>query len=502
MEIQVGPYVLRKHQTDIISGCRDAASGGVRRMVVQAPCGFGKTVVALGIISRVLSKSGSVLVLADTRQLVYQLKEKLNECFIPHSVLMAGEEYRHSKVTVASKQTMWARCYKKGSIPKPTADVVIVDEAHKSLSADWQTILGDYPDSFVIGLSATPEGVGGYYDKILVGGTYQELTPEYLTPCRVFAPYTVDMEGVPVRKGEYVSRHAQKQFNTDPLVGDIFENWNRIAPERRTVLFASGVEHSIHLCEVFNARGVSAAHVDASTPQRSTPSKRGREDIFDDLRHGRIQVVCNVRVCDVGWDEPSVSCGVLAFSTLSIVRYMQTCGRLFRTFEGKQDAILIDHGGNVARHGWPTSDIEYELDPDQKIEDRVSELREEAEKTQVMELHCPSCGYVWPKGKSDTVCPCCGAQKIRRGFPKKIVDGDLREVIREGAKPPRTPEQKQWDRCLGVSANRKGGSARQARLFYFRETGKWPPKNLRNWLGHDASQEEVSAVFDRYRRGN
>jgi DNA repair protein RadD len=496
MEIQVGPYVLRKHQTGIIGGCREAAFDGVRRIMVQGPCGFGKTIVALGLISRVLSKQGRVLVLADTRQLVYQLSDKLDECQISHSVLMAGEEYKHSTVTIASKQTMYSRCYKKESIPKPVADVVIVDEAHKSLSGEWQRILKDYSGSFVIGLSATPEGTGAYYDRLLVGGTYEELTPEYLTPCRVFAPYTVDMKGVPVRKGEYVSTHAQKQFNTDPLVGDIFDNWSRIAPDRRTVLFASGVEHSIHLCEVFNARGVAAAHVDASTPQRSTPSKRGREDIFDDLRHGRIQVVCNVRVCDVGWDEPSVSCGVLAFSTLSVVRYMQTCGRLFRTFEGKEDAILIDHGGNVARHGWPTSDIEYDLNPKKKLEDRVAEDREAS---QVTELHCPSCGYVWPKGKSDAVCPCCGAQKVRRGFPKKIVDGDLKEVVRHEA-PPKTNEQKQWDRCLGVAANLKGGSARQARLFFYRDTGRWPTRNLRNWLGHDATPEETDEVFHRYRR--
>ena len=497
MEIQVGPYVLRGHQTDIIGGCRDAAVDGVRKMVIQAPCGFGKTIVALGIISRILSKGGSVLVLADTRQLVYQLRDKLRECSIPHAILMAGEEYSHSKVTIASKQTMWSRCYKKQSTPKPAADVVLVDEAHKSLSGDWQTILADYSAAFVIGLSATPEGVGGYYEKILVGGTYEELTPEFLTPCRVFAPYTVDMKGVPIRKGEYVSKHAQKQFNTDPLVGDIFDNWKRIAPDRPTVIFASGVDHSIHLCEVFNARGIPAAHVDASTPQRSTPGKVGRETIFDDLRHGRIQVVCNVRVCDVGWDEPSVSCGVLAFSTLSLVRYMQTCGRLFRTFEGKEDAVVIDHGGNVARHGWPTSDIEYELNPQRKLEERLAEERENGP---VMELHCPSCGYVWPKGKSATVCPCCGAEKVRRGFPKKVLDGNLKEIVRVQA-PPKTREQKQWDRCLGVSANLKGGSARQARLFFFRETGRWPARNLRNWLGHDASQSEASTVFDKYRRG-
>ena len=62
--MEVGPYVLRGHQDGIIDGCRDAAVDGVRRMVIQAPCGFGKTIVALGIISRILSKGGSVLVLA------------------------------------------------------------------------------------------------------------------------------------------------------------------------------------------------------------------------------------------------------------------------------------------------------------------------------------------------------------------------------------------------------------------------------------------------------
>ena len=91
--LEVGAWTLRQHQQDAIADLRAAMARGRKHIILQAPCGYGKTVVASAIIYLARSKDMKVMCIADSRQLVYQLHEKLTLAEIPHSMLMAGEEY-------------------------------------------------------------------------------------------------------------------------------------------------------------------------------------------------------------------------------------------------------------------------------------------------------------------------------------------------------------------------------------------------------------------------
>ena len=494
--LRVGEFTLRSHQAGGIDDLRDALRRGVSKVVLQGPCGVGKTIIATALTHLARKKNKTILVLTDSRQLVYQMVDKLDRCEIPSATLMAGEDYWHSDVTVATKQTLFSRCFQKKTVPLPRADIVIVDEAHKSLSGEWATILREYRSAVQIGLTATPEDIGSWWEEIVVAGTYAQLIPEYLVPARVWVPWEVDMRGVSTSSGDYAAGDAERRHNRPSLVGDVFSNWKRIAGDRKTVVFASGVTHSIRLCEVFNDNGVRAAHVDATTPQECTRSQVGRAKIFEQLRTGEIQVICNVGVCRVGWDAPWVEAGVLAFSTKSLVQYVQTTGRLFRTHDKKVDSILIDHGGNVARHGWPTDDHVYQLNAVEPIEKREREAREDAEPR---ESHCPQCSYVWLTGRRGE-CPMCGHHESRPGWPRLIVDANLREVIRQ-PKIHRTEVQKAWDQCLGIAANVKHGSAKMAHGIFRQKMGSKVPPDIHNYLSYQANRHQEQAVFSKYRRG-
>ena len=494
--LRVGEFTLYSHQTDGIDGLRAVLKSGASRVVLQGVCGFGKTIVATALIHLARRKNRTILVLADSRQLVYQMSDKLDRCEIPHSILMAGENYRHSAVTVATKQTLHSRCFKKKSVPMPSADIVIVDEAHKTLSEDWLLILREFGDATQIGLTATPEDIGHWWQEIVVAGTYAELIPDFLVPARVWVPWEVDMSGVSTSNGDFAAGDAERRHNRPALVGDVFSNWERIAGDRKTVVFASGVTHSIQLCQVFNENGIPAAHVDASTPQECTKSQVGRAKIFEQLRTGEIQVICNVGVCRVGWDAPWVEAGVLAFSTKSLVQYVQTTGRLFRTHADKVDSILIDHGGNVARHGWPTDDHVYQLRAVDPIERRESKAREESDPR---ETHCPQCTYVWLTGRRGE-CPMCGHHESRPGWPRLVVDANLREVVRK-PKIQRSEVQKAWDQCLGIAANVHNGSARMAHAIFKQKMGRAVPPDIHNFLAYHASRQEEDLIFRRYSRG-
>jgi DNA repair protein RadD len=147
------------------------------------------------------------------------------------------------------------------------------------------------------------------------------------------------------RLGDYVEIDLAKAVDKPQLVGDIVSHWHRLAERRKTVVFATSVAHSIHLCEEFAKSGVKVEHIDGKTP------KDERDEILKRLSRGEIEVVTNCMVLTEGWDQPDVACCVLARPTKSMGLYRQMAGRIIRPAPGKNHALILDHAGAVFRSG-------------------------------------------------------------------------------------------------------------------------------------------------------
>jgi DNA repair protein RadD len=131
----------------------------------------------------------------------------------------------------------------------------------------------------------------------------------YLVKSRVYAPVDPDLRGVRTQQGDYVVGQLERRMNTDPLVGDIVEHWLKYSERRRTVCFAVGVEHSVHIRNEFLQAGVRAEHLDGAT------SIGEREAILKRLASGETEIVTNCMVLTEGWDMPAVGCCILARPT-------------------------------------------------------------------------------------------------------------------------------------------------------------------------------------------
>jgi len=79
-------------------------------------------------------------------------------------------------------------------------------------------------------------------------------------------------------------------------------------------------------------------------------SERGRK--IADFKNGRIRALVNCNVLTTGFDAPSVDLVALVRATESTGLYIQMVGRGTRKAPGKTDCLLLDYGGNVARHGF------------------------------------------------------------------------------------------------------------------------------------------------------
>jgi superfamily II DNA or RNA helicase len=253
----------------------------------------------------------------------------------------------------------------------------------------------------------------------VLGPSIRELTDlGFLVPVRYFAPSTPDLSKIRLDKdGDYQQKALDKRMNKPKLIGDIVDNWKRLASDRSTVVFCTSIAHSIAVCEAFCAAGVKAEHIDAETPNDH------RAAILARVAKGETRVVCNVFVMSYGLDIPNLSCAVIARPTKSLGLYMQSVGRILRPAPGKEDAMVIDHAGAVAENGFIDAYIPWSLDGDVKIKDAI--LKEQQEAKAPAKIECSVCHAVF---EARHVCPACGHEMVRAGKPLPVVQADLEEV--------------------------------------------------------------------------
>ena len=244
----------------------------------------------------------------------------------------------------------------------------------------------------------------------------------YLVPTRVYAPSTPDLTGVRVERGDYVEKELADRMDKVKLIGDIVEHWHRLADGRKTVVFATGVGHSVHIRDEFRKSGVAADHIDGSTPTGE------REAILDRLSRGEVSVVSNCAVLTEGWDQPDVSCIVLARPTRHMGLYRQMVGRVLRPAPGKVDALVLDHAGAVFQHGFVEEPVAWTLDQDRRAENPVHAARAKHEALGL--TTCPKCSAIRTAGSP---CPACGWRPQRRPEAVEVADGELGHVHHDGS---------------------------------------------------------------------
>lgn len=377
------PPILRPFQTRAVA---EVARELFNRPLLVGPTGSGKTVTGCEIVRQF---AGPSLWLAHREELITQAESALRRVGLHVGIIKAGHEPDPSApIQIASVQTLNRRS-------KPPADLIIVDEAHRSIADSYTSIFSAYPGVPIVGLTATPfrldgRGLGAVYGAIVVSAYVDELVEQgYLVAPRVYATTLPDLRGVHVDRSDYILSELSARMQ--PHTPAIVDAWKKHAAGQRTVCFAVDVAHSKHIARAFNTVGIRADHLDGQTPADE------RRSILDKLAAGQIQVLCNCQVLGEGWDLPTLECAIIARPTASLNFHLQTVGRVMRTATGKTGAIVLDHSGNHHRHGLVTRRLNYSLDGSVKTgESEPLGLR-----------HCKSCFALYDVGLPG--CPQCGA---------------------------------------------------------------------------------------------
>lgn len=351
---------IREYQKDIINQVFTKLKTN-RRIMVQAPTGSGKTFIIAQLNKMFIAQNKRVWVLVHRKELIEQIKNSLEKIGLYPSVIQSDYKY-YSKylIQIASVQTIVNRL---DNVEDP--DIIICDEAHHSPANTYRKIYDEYPNSKIIGLTATPvrtngEGFEDLFDDLILGPPVKNLISlGYLCKTKVYSRKYIDISQVKKSYGDFDDNELFEMLNHRKTYGDIVNTYKKYANGKKAVVFAINIEHSKRIVKNYNLAGIPAAHIDSNT------NKEERDLIINDFRIGKILILSNVNIITEGFDVPDCECVQLVRPTMSLSLYMQMVGRGMRSHKDKEYVIILDHSDCVALHGFPDKNRLWTLSPTQ-----------------------------------------------------------------------------------------------------------------------------------------
>ena len=430
---------LRDYQQQMLNDIDAAWSRGDRNVCAVLPTGAGKTVL-FGTALR--KHDGGACAIAHRKELVGQMSLTLAKLGVRHRIVAPDASVRdivglhtrllgksaydpHGRIGVAGVDTLVKR---EMDAWMKTVSLWVCDEGHHLLADNkWGRASQMFPGARGLGVTATPmradgKGLGrhndGVYDTLIVGPGMRDLIDrQYLTDYRVFAPKSdIDLSAVPVSAttGDYQAPALREAARKSHIVGDVVDNYLRIARGALGVTFCVSVELAVETAARYREAGISAECVSADTPGAA------RAEVLRRFARREVLQLVNVDLFGEGFDLPAIEVCSMARPTESYGLYVQQFGRALRPMPGKDRATIIDHVGNVMRHGLPDAPRVWTLDR------RGRRAKSSAEREMQIRV-CSSCAGVYERFLK--ACPYCNHAEVpvSRAGPS-FVDGDLLEL--------------------------------------------------------------------------
>ena len=466
---------LRPLQERAIAAVAAAFRAGHKNVMVQAPCGFGKTELATAMLLAADANLKSAAFICDRISLVRQTEERFDKYGLAFGV-QQSQHWRYrpwERIQLCSVQTLTKRAW-------PEVSLYMIDEAHVLHGAVKRELLKR--DRYAIGLSATPltRGLANYFDVVINAATTNQLIDEgWLSKYSIFAASEPQMEGVKIVAGEYEEVETEKRVL--PVVGDCVAEYIKHGRDQKFICFAVNVSHAKEIQRQFMAAGIV---VGLYTYRETDTEKSEMVSEFrkpDSIYRGLISIEALTR----GFDVADIGVLILARPLrASLAVHLQMIGRVLRVAEGKDRATILCHSGNCVRFWYEMNDF-FENGVD-VLDDGNRKDKAKPKKKAAKPTKCEKCFHVHPPAPA---CPDCGYiyPVVNRILHEA---GDLK-ALSDGDSVTRDDKQDLWSQLLYVVRDRnyKPGFASwkyKERFGVFPrgliDVEKPPTQALLNWL--------------------
>jgi DNA repair protein RadD len=404
---------LRPYQEQALADLWDWFATRNGNPLVVLPTGAGKSLVIAEWCRLVFDTdpTACILVVTHVRELVAQNAAELVGLWpdAPWGIYSAGLNRRDisAPLMFASIQSIHKKAYK---LPR-RVDMVLIDEAHLVSPTDttmYRKFLSDLktinPALKIVGLTATPfrldsgrldQGDGAIFDGIAHDTNVRGLIDEkYLCPPVSYRQSAqINTAGIGTRGGEFIAAQLESAALDPDVVGAIADRIIEAGHDRKGwLIFGCTVKHCEVLAEALNERGFAGRGVFGDT------EKAERDRTIADFKAQRLRFLVSQGVLTTGFNAKHVDLVALARPTKSTGLYVQMVGRGTRLSPetGKTDCLILDFGGNIARHG-PFDDPWI---PEKKGKGEGVAPFKECPECQcacgTMTRLCPACGFEFP----------------------------------------------------------------------------------------------------------
>ncbi len=130
---------LRDYQQECLETIQSEYEAGISRQLIALPTGAGKTICMAAIAKHFNKKT---LILAHRQELIQQTVDKLKLFWteVDVGVCMADRQEIDNQVVVGSIQSCY-RSQRLANLKEQGFNVLMIDEAHHSVSGSYQTII-------------------------------------------------------------------------------------------------------------------------------------------------------------------------------------------------------------------------------------------------------------------------------------------------------------------------------------------------------------------------
>jgi superfamily II DNA or RNA helicase len=317
------------------------------RVVLEAPPGFGKTIVALHCVCR---RKQPTLIIVHTKTLISQWQKAIEQWLglDKKAIGKIGDNRWKIKtpITIASYQTLARRSVEE---IKDKFGMVVVDECHHVPAHTFTKVLKNLPCKYALGLTATPyrkdklEKLMSFY----VGPTVKASKPETITTS----------EEKPTVKTTVLIKHTNFQINTkkkiefnalgDSLITNSERNQQIVSDVatalrsgQKCLVLTERIEHCVILLELIRQQ-IKGIHAAIATGKMG---KKERENMAKRIKQERFQLLITTgKLVGEGFDWPELTHLFLAFPVSWKGRLIQYLGRIQRNAENKTDAFVYDY---------------------------------------------------------------------------------------------------------------------------------------------------------------
>jgi superfamily II DNA or RNA helicase len=347
---------LWPHQALGIVRLRKLFRAGASRVLFQLATGGGKTVLFCYIARSALSRGKRTLIIVHRQEILEQVSAALSSMGVQHGFIAPDAPQTDEAVQVAMVATLVGRV----AVTKYNFQLVVVDECHHAVSPQWRRALDAFPDADFLHVTATPQRLDGKpldtCEAMICGPSVAALTAsKHLVPAIVYTPARLpDLSGIRTRAGDFAIDQLSAVMSDQALIDCAVQDYAHRCPGSPAIVFAVDRRHSEQIKTAFTAAGFRAAHVDGETPHGE------RRRLIRGLG-SEIEVLCNCNLLGEGVDVPVLAAAILLRPTQSLVLHQQQIGRVLRSSPGKDRAIVLDHAGNVLKHGLPDEPHRWSL---------------------------------------------------------------------------------------------------------------------------------------------